>query len=137
MSDHCKFILKQSDYSLSFYMGDSQLDCASLTICWWKTRARSLIDKYMADPSLLLLIENNIVKSHIVFSRLAERLQMSTRCVYKLTSTTSTWGRGEILSRLMLKKGDLLAVIFCLGSRLSLLRHFWTSNLASLACSRL
>ena len=44
--DYGKFILKQLDYSPSFSTSDSQLDCASLTIRSWKTRARSLIVKY-------------------------------------------------------------------------------------------
>ena len=38
-----KFILKQLDYSPSFSTSDSQLGCATLTICSWKTRASSLI----------------------------------------------------------------------------------------------
>ena len=41
-----KFILKQLDYSPSFSTSDSQRGCASLTICSYKTRARSLIVKY-------------------------------------------------------------------------------------------
>ena len=40
-----KFILKQLDYSPSFSTSDSQLGCASLTMCSYKTRARSLIVK--------------------------------------------------------------------------------------------
>ena len=41
-----KFILKQLDYSPSFSTSDSQLGCASLTICSQKARARSLIVNY-------------------------------------------------------------------------------------------
>ena len=41
-----KYILKQLDYAPSFSTSDSQLGCAWLTICSWKTRARSLIVKY-------------------------------------------------------------------------------------------
>ena len=41
--DYGKFILKQLDFSPSFSTRDSHLGCASLTICSYNTRARSLI----------------------------------------------------------------------------------------------
>ena len=47
LQDYGKFILKQLDYLPSFFTSNSQLGCASLTICLWKTRARSLIVNYM------------------------------------------------------------------------------------------
>ena len=47
-----KFILKQLDYSPSFSTSDSQLGCASLTICSKQTRAGSLIVNYYATLPL-------------------------------------------------------------------------------------
>ena len=47
--DYGKFILKQLDYSPSFSTSDSQLGCASLTICSKKTQAHSLIVNYPVE----------------------------------------------------------------------------------------
>ena len=44
--DYGKFILKQLDYSPEISTSDSQRGAASLTVCSYKTRARSLIVKY-------------------------------------------------------------------------------------------
>ena len=53
--DYGKCILKQLDYSPSFSTSDSQLGCASLTICSQKTRARSLIVKYHAQSHPIIV----------------------------------------------------------------------------------
>ena len=55
-----KFILKQLDYSPSFSTNDSQLGCASLTICSYKTRARSPIVNYKLNMKRRELIKPDL-----------------------------------------------------------------------------
>ena len=63
LRDYGKFILKQLDYSPSFFTSNSQLGCASLTICLYKTQAHSLIVNYMHS--------NNKKKAFATIYRLA------------------------------------------------------------------
>ena len=68
-----KFILKQLDYLPSFSTSDSQLGCASLTICSYKTRARSLIVNYntrLASKSTYYIdqVRTNYGKFNLHFS---------------------------------------------------------------------